>query len=201
MMAETWLRAMDGAAYLVDTGLRVRAVGGGDWQRMAASAGLPALADGSAVIGMPLLDFVAGEDVRDAYRSYIDLLGRNPELTIAFAFRCDAPTLRRDMRMAIRAVVEEERVSGYLFQSTMLEERSRPALNLFAFGAEAPSTSALPLVKVCSYCQRVHAADAELWLEADRYYREGGAEEVRVSHGLCPDCYETKVKPHFDQVL
>jgi hypothetical protein len=53
---------------------------------------------------------------------------------------------------------------------------------------------------MCSYCQRVawppgRARRRREWIEAEEYYRRGGASEIRISHGICPPCYKDVVGP------
>ena len=61
----------------------------------------------------------------------------------------------------------------------------------------------LPLLAMCSYCQRVAgSADQEEreWIAAENYYRRGGSSRggssaVRISHGICPRCMKERVEP------
>jgi len=51
------------------------------------------------------------------------------------------------------------------------------------------------IVKVCSYCHNVandnHDDAAPVaWITPEEYYQRGGTSEVRLSHGICPPCYE-----------
>jgi hypothetical protein len=36
------------------------------------------------------------------------------------------------------------------------------------------------------------------WIEPQEYYRRGGAEVVRLSHGFCPECYRRKLHQDDD---
>jgi sigma-B regulation protein RsbU (phosphoserine phosphatase) len=51
------------------------------------------------------------------------------------------------------------------------------------------------LLSICSYCKRLRN-DGGTWIPLERYVEDhtGG----RLSHGICPDCYVTHVKPLLD---
>ena len=53
--------------------------------------------------------------------------------------------------------------------------------------------TSLPVVNLCGFCQRVAWSAAEprpQWVAPETYYRQGGAADVRVSHGVCPECLD-----------
>jgi sigma-B regulation protein RsbU (phosphoserine phosphatase) len=51
------------------------------------------------------------------------------------------------------------------------------------------------LVPMCSYCRRIRTSDNR-WLTPDQYLMS--RDEHPVSHGICPSCYETHLKPQID---
>jgi len=51
------------------------------------------------------------------------------------------------------------------------------------------------LLPMCSYCKKVRN-DQDYWQQVESYLESQA--DVQFSHGICPDCYETKVKPHLD---
>lgn len=53
------------------------------------------------------------------------------------------------------------------------------------------------LLPICSYCKRVRN-DGNYWQQVDMYLAENT--EARLSHGFCPDCFETHVKPQIDEL-
>lgn len=50
------------------------------------------------------------------------------------------------------------------------------------------------LLPICSYCKRVRN-DGNYWQQVDMYIAEHT--EAKLSHGFCPDCFETHVKPQM----
>ncbi len=53
------------------------------------------------------------------------------------------------------------------------------------------------ILPICSYCKKVRN-DRDYWEQVEAYIAEHV--DVRFSHGICPDCYESKVKPELDQL-
>ena len=194
----TLLEAMDGIAYVVRPDGRILAYGRYRWDDFAAANGGEGLLDPEAVLGRNLFDFIAGDPVKHAYRQWIDAVlraeGNHPA---TFAYRCDAPTVKRTLRMAISRI-ERGSEPAVLFQSVLLEATARPPLNIYDLEAllqDARSRLGLPMVTMCSFCQRLRwppgAADGAPadWIEAERYYAKGGRSEVAISHGICQDCF------------
>ena len=198
---ESLLDAMEGVAYLVAHDGIIAAVGREGWRSFAQDNYAPALAEAAAVIGRPLLNFIHGEAVRRAYEGYLEVLRSGRRRALSFEFSCDSPTLARRMRLCISTVQEGAAPAGFLFQSLLLEERTRPPVSLFdarVIAAAFQATGDLPLLTMCSYCQRV-ADEVEggrrEWIAAETYYRHGGSSAVRISHGICPRCMKERVEP------
>jgi phosphoserine phosphatase RsbU/P len=53
------------------------------------------------------------------------------------------------------------------------------------------------LLPICSYCKRIRN-DGNYWQQVDMYLAEHT--EARLSHGFCPDCYESRVKPELAEL-
>ncbi|HMA13626.1 MAG: hypothetical protein ACM35H_02565 [Bacteroidota bacterium] len=198
---ESLLDAMEGVVYLLDRDGIIAAVGREGWRRFAQDNDTPALAEADAVVGQPLLSFIRGEAVRRAYEGYLDALRSGRRRGISFEFSCDSPTLARRMRLCISTVMEGSAPAGFLFQSLLLEERTRPPVSLFDAAVTAAALAergGQPLLAMCSYCQRVATEgeqDRREWIEAETYYRRGGTSAVRISHGICPRCMKERVEP------
>jgi hypothetical protein len=182
------LEAMDGIALVLDHKLAVVAVGHSNWQRFWRDNGGVGEPD---LIGECITDFFSEGEVRDLYRALFHdvLLGGRPWLHIDF--RCDAPTKRRAMRLAVTRIASEPAGTRLLYQSVLLSEDVRPALPLFA--ASTATHDAEAAVRICTICHKVKWPTATPtspeWIEPQEYYLRGGAEVILLSHGFCPPCH------------
>ena len=146
------------------------------------------------IVGRNLFDFIAGGDVAGRYRSWLRSLAADDRGPLTFVFRCDAPGERREMRMAVTRLERCERLEGFLFQSTVLAAEARPPLNVYDAEAlvEAEQPDAVPArgpdVQLLPAAALAVTAALERWVEAEEYYRLGGASRVRIVHGICADC-------------
>jgi hypothetical protein len=192
------LEAIRDIAYIVDPSGRILACAAGAWQRFATSNGAPQLADPSVVVGKSLYDSVSGEQVVNTYRQYAERLLERKREAVSFPHRCDAPEIRREMRMTISPIVVKGQVAALLYQSQVLLEQSRPAMNIFRAPLAATGVCGPPIVAICSYCKNVRFPAGEPmgeWIPPERYYQRGGSESVALSHSICPACYENIVQP------
>ena len=53
------------------------------------------------------------------------------------------------------------------------------------------------LLPICSYCKSIRDG-GNTWHKVESYVRSHS--EATFSHGICPGCWETHVKPQFDAV-
>ena len=199
MKHEVWnlsdvLDSMDGIAYAIDAQARIIAIGAKRWNEFSARNGDPELTADSA-LWQNLYDIVQGDDVRGIYRRLIDeALNRSEPIVISS--RCDSPGVKRELRLSIAPLRGGRSPGSALIQSLVMDEAFRPSLDLFDFKrvlARFHEQAGLPLVTLCSFCQRVllqgsHAGQS--WVTAEDYYHSGGSSDVRLSHGLCPECKE-----------
>jgi sigma-B regulation protein RsbU (phosphoserine phosphatase) len=54
------------------------------------------------------------------------------------------------------------------------------------------------LLPICCYCKRIRD-DQNYWQQVETYLANNT--EVRFTHGICPECYQTAVKPGLDKFL
>lgn len=94
-----------------------------DFARANDAGGL-AIAD---VVGHHLCDFVSGPATRQVYDALIERIGRT-RTPIHFTFRCDAPDVRRHMRMDVVGDGSE----NVRFTSRIVREEPRPAQALLS---------------------------------------------------------------------
>ena len=52
------------------------------------------------------------------------------------------------------------------------------------------------LLPICAYCKKVRN-DKNYWEQVEAYFSSHG--DIRFSHGICPDCFESHVKPELDK--
>ncbi len=50
------------------------------------------------------------------------------------------------------------------------------------------------LLPICSYCKKIRD-DNNYWSQVERYIEQKA--DVAFSHSICPDCYESVVKPEI----
>jgi len=99
----------------------------------------------------------------------------------------------------VSALTTRGRLLGVLYQSTLLSTKERVPLEFLSDSEatrEERRLSGLPFVKICQFCADVTMkAWGEEWVKPIDYYRRGGETEVRLSHGVCPECERTRLEP------
>lgn len=145
------------------------------------------------VLGGNLFDFIDGEDAKAGIRSVLDRLQGGEFKEWVMPYRCDTPVLKRNMRLSISPIFDGEAVTGFLFQSVMLDEQTRPPADLFKFDALAARITDLKqrtFLLMCNWCQRVKLREdpEQPFVEGAEYYRRGGNPSVSIFHTVCPDC-------------
>lgn len=115
------------------------------------------------------------------YRPLVHL-ARAEAKAIAFAFRCDTPSLRRLMEM--RIIAHDDGIVRFV--STLIGQQPRHAVALLQEGIPRGTM----LVSMCSWCKRVRAGAT--WLEVEQALGRLGVSEAEpmpaVSHGICQSC-------------
>lgn len=53
------------------------------------------------------------------------------------------------------------------------------------------------LLPICGYCKKIRD-DRDYWLQVEEYIAEHS--EAHFTHSICPQCYETRVKPELAQL-
>ena len=200
MFGEAQLNALDGISFLTDRDATILEVGTKRWNAFAAENGAPTLTN-ETVVGHNLFEFVAGADNCAHLRHVLDSLAGGRYDSWVMPFRCDAPDRQRNMRQAVTACTSGRICSAFLFQSIELDAHQRPPIELFDFQGmvrRAEQETGLPLVNMCSWCQRVRypPLTGEVWLEPEQYYAIGGNSHVKISHGICLPCRE-KIEHSF----
>lgn len=171
---------MDSCSYDLDADLRLCAVGAG-WNGFAHRNGAPQLAD-PGPLDRPLDGFIQDPSTRQLYDRLFEAARRSGR-PVSVPFRCDAPGRRRCLELHI----ESKAGGGYRVRSELLREEPREPVALLEPGHSRDAR----LLKMCSFCKRVHAPAG--WMEAEPAVRAMGlfAEPVlpAISHGVCPRCF------------
>lgn len=163
---------MDAVAYRIDRDDRIVAVNDA-WRAFAAENGSAGLAD--SIVGQALWESIAGSTVRQVYRSLLTRVRTGH--VVRFPFRCDAPTLRRDMRLTMTAQPD----GAVDFVSELMDARPRPALLL----------PRRVTIRSCAWCCRVWTPAG--WTEVeDAVYAvdlfRWDDDSPTITHGICDDC-------------
>lgn len=193
------LDTQDGLTFRTDQDGIIQEVGTNNWNAFANENGAPEL-DADEVIGRNLFEYIQGEQVRDQLRLVLDRVSQDPNWCWVLPHRCDSPGRERAFCQSIRPVFSENDCTGFVFQSVEQHSRQRPPVHLFNFkmlNQLALEDPTLPVVQMCSWCQRVNydPVSGGDWISAEDYYAKGGRTNVRISHGICDDCLETTSDP------
>lgn len=187
------LSGLEGVVYATDLNGRISLVAQPGWEQFARENGAEGIADARSIVGVDLLDLIAGPVVQRVYRTiHEDIVeGRRPQ--VVFTYRCDAPDLERHMRMAISGLSTGGRLVGVLYQSQIVQALARPPIDFLvsAPGRHRPPSPPIPEVAVCGFCGDVGKSlddgDAA-WTSAAAFYAVNGNAPVRVAHAICPAC-------------
>ena len=193
------LETMEGINFQTDCSGIIQGIGTQNWNAFALQNGAPELT-ADAVIGRNFFDFVEGDEVQDQFRLIMERTSEDPNWAWVLPFRCDAPDRERHIRQVLKPVFEGEHCIGFLFQSVEQNAQQRPPMGLYDFkklSKLAKEDRDLPLVTMCSWCQRVKMFrdDIETWMSAEDYYAAGGRSAVRISHAICDACLEATAAP------
>jgi hypothetical protein len=168
-------------SYVIDEHDHLVKVDGG-YYRFAAENGW----DGAgASLGRTLWDFVAGEELQKLQRMLLRRI-RGEVRSVELPFRCDGPTVRREMDVRIAA-----RSSGrlVLFSARPRSEERRPRFQPL-LAADAPRSE--ETLTMCGWCDRFLVG--EEWVEVEEAAARLGlfqrTELPAIAHGVCPDCGE-----------
>ncbi len=195
----TGLEQEHGLVFVTERDGTISDIGAKNWNAFAKQNGAPEL-QAERVIGRNLFDFIQGEQVRDQFHKVLDRISENPNWSWVLPYRCDSPERERAMCQSLRPIFSGDRCTGFIFHSVEQHSRRRPPIDLYDFKAiekSARGDRTLPIVNMCSWCQRVRcpSVGGDDWLKAEDYYAAGGSSNVRLKHGICEECLETTIDP------
>jgi len=183
---------LPGITYVIDLHGKIVYYGKKAWNRFALDNDEPNLVDASNVINKSIFDFIDGDEVKDIYRLYHQVLLQKRLNQVNFFYNCDSPDMVRDMFLSISPISMEGEIVGFLYHSLVLKEQLRPPVSLFT----KRDNDSLPIITICSFCKRIdghNKVGSKGWVTAEKYYQLGGSSQVSLSHGICPDCIEKHV--------
>lgn len=190
------LDAMDGIAMILDHELRITEVGEPNWQQTLDDTPPPRAEEPSpssqSVIGRPVTHFFVGDLVRSTFAELFNRVLNGVRPVVQIDYRCDAPTVRREIRLSVRPIMTAGKINHLLYQSLTLSAQQRPAIPLF--GAPVANLDAGDILTLCAICARVAwpvgaPTGAREWIEPPEFYRRGGGDVQVISHGLCKTCH------------
>ena len=189
----------DGLVFVTERDGTICDIGTTNWDAFAKENGAPEL-QAKNVVGRNLFEFIQGEQVQDQFRKVLDTISTDPNWCWVLPYRCDSPGRERTMCQSLRPIFTDNVCTGFIFHSVEQASRQRPPIELFNFKAiekAAAEDDSLPVVNMCSWCQRVQmdAIGGSDWLKAEDYYAAGGRTDVRLSHGICEQCEKTTIDP------
>ncbi|MGE0864585.1 MAG: hypothetical protein AB7P34_11855 [Vicinamibacterales bacterium] len=148
------------------------------WDAFAVENRTPELM-GATARGRAVIDFIAGPETRHIYAR---LLARAREgVQVTLSFRCDSPSQRRYLSLAIAACGGDE----VEFRSRLLMVQPRSSVAVLE--PDRPRSDAL--LTLCSWCNRGRIGDR--WAEIEDVVTElrlFEAEVPKLTHGMCPQC-------------
>jgi hypothetical protein len=154
---QSFLNAMDGVTYLTGLDGNIWAVGVPGWNEFRAKAVAPDLTPAS-VIERSVFDMINGDDVRDAYRAMHASISEGRRDHITYDYRCDAPDVKRLMRMSLGGIEVDGEIGAALYQSQLITEVARLPMHLFSkelLVSSFRTYDASEIVHVCSYCHDI----------------------------------------------
>jgi hypothetical protein len=190
------LDAIDGISMILDHELRISQIGRPNWERFLEDNPPedPEVRNRAkqSVLDRPVTQFFAGDEVRSTFADLFKSILSGVRSHVRIDYRCDAPKLRRDMRLSVSPIRTDGALRHLLYQSVMLSAQPRPAIPLF--GVPVVEQGAKDILTVCAICTRVAwpigaPTGAREWIEPPEYYRRDGDDVALISHGFCEDCF------------
>jgi hypothetical protein len=135
----------------------------------------------SNIVGRNLFKFIEGREVQHLYAIFHEKVLKDRK-HIVFDYRCDGPSIRREVRMSLTPEGELVR-----YESIVLRETPR------AKEIPAGLPSAEVFVPICSICKRYrYPSGSNEWKELDSMPAEPELpSRFDFTHALCPNCFES----------
>lgn len=189
---EAALESFEDIVYVTDLQGIVVFLNSESWRAFAEENSGDEIRSASVILGRPLESFFEGDSVREQFRTLFEQVRSGVRSRISYPFRCDAPDRTRFMRLTMSAIPGADgSPAAVLFHSAMLDQKDRAVQQVVESRSKGVAMD-LPIQTICSYCKRLDLPPGSgNWLEAEEYAAAGGMAQVRLSHGVCPDCTAT----------
>jgi hypothetical protein len=151
------------------------------WTQFALDNASPDLVS-ERVVGQPLLNFVSDSETRHLYEIILERV-RNTGVSVVLTLRCDSPSLRRFLQLAMSRLPGQE----IQFLSHTLRTEPRESVSLLDPSANRSND----FLKICSWCKRILLPE-DRWVEVEEavaqlelFCRDA---LPKLTHGICPAC-------------
>lgn len=136
-----------------------------------------------AVYHRSIWDFVTERTTRHLYRELFELV-RGGAPPIRFSFRCDSPTIRRELEMTLSALPSD----GLEFRVRTLAVEERTGILIL----EPRARRSKELLRMCSWCKRIPDWSGK-WVEIEEALSLLSVFECQsppaITHTICEDCH------------
>lgn len=138
----------------------------------------------AVVLQQPLWNYITDAETRHLYQAMLARV-RTDAIQIKLPFRCDSPTQRRFMEMAISQTAD-----GFIqFDTRIVKQEQREPVGLLDIGRKRSDE----ILTMCGWCKKVEVRP-EQWLEAEEAVAHLKLFDSRrlpqLSHGICDLCSE-----------
>jgi PAS domain S-box-containing protein len=154
------------------------------------------------VLGKPL-EILIPENFRQTHKAHLQAFAQSPVMARKMGERREILGRRKNSeQFSAEASISKLELGGEKIFTVVLrdvterkqaeEERERLVNELQAALAEVKQLRGI--IPICSYCKNIRK-DENYWEALETYITEHS--DAQFSHGICPKCYEEKVKPQL----
>ena len=145
------------------------------------------------VVGHLLWDFIQDIETRHLYKEVFRRVRAGKPIG-PIPFRCDSPQERRFLKLFITLLADGQ----IEITSTIVRAERRDPIRLL--DKDMPRSS--DFIRICSMCKKISTSHNK-WVEIEEGLAQlrpfEASEMPRLTHGLCPDCYQAII-PDLDDL-
>ena len=134
------------------------------------------------ILNTSIWDYIEGQETRDLYKDIFTKL-RRKKTELVIPFRCDTPTVIRQMELTLRSGPEKT----IEMEGRLLDKKHREAVSLFDLKAERSDET----IEICSICRKLHIRAGE-WLDVEHAIVQKRLftkkQMPRLIEKICPAC-------------